>query len=302
MYIEYKWIILISIILISLASYLLIYYPSTMNFYVENPFWNGYSSFVNLFNVTVILTRFDFTRELSSITSNDILLKNTVLVTISYENYTSQEIRLLEKFVIRGGTLIVLDDFSPAGNQLLYRLNVDLHFNATGVLMDPLYYYKDPHLPEVEARINNKTYTVVLNYASIIEGDINENEILMRSSRFSYLDLDNSSSWSPDEPTGPFIVGVIRKLGAGEIIIISDPSIWLNVMLGIKNNNDFANVLLGGKKVYLDQVHIPKSTQELLRERIIYFTSLLNSYGITPLIVAAFAIVVYRLFLGVRLK
>ncbi len=300
MYVEYKWVLLLSIVLLSLASYLLIYYPSTMNFYVENPFWNGYKDFVNLFNATPILTRFDFVRILNHISLSNLSSKSKVLVTISYENYTDQEVKLLNKFIINGGTLIVLNDFSSAGNQLLNKLDIGVYFNISGILIDPLYYYKDPHLPKVEAKENNTTYTIILNYASIIEGDISRNEILIRSSRFSYFDVDNSSSWSPEEPTGPFIVGVVKKLGAGKIIIISDPSIWLNAMLNIGDNYVFAKTLLDGKTIYLDQVHIPKSTQEQLRERIIYLISLLNSYGIAPLIIAVFTLIIYRLFLGVK--
>lgn len=279
--------------LASFTIYLILYYPSTADFYVMNPFWNGYEKLVSYTNAIPIFTRDNFTSTIQRILSMN-QQYNTVIVTISYTNYTLEEISLIYEYVKSGGSLIVLDDFSPSANYLLSRLGLNLYINNTGVLIDPLYYYKDPHLPKVRGRIENKAYDIILNYASVINGNLSNAEILIESSPFSYLDLDNSGTWDPNEPFGPFIIGVRIGIGRGTLILISDPSIWLNSMINLADNLSFAKRLLNNKTIYIDQSHIPKPLQESLREHFINLIDIFRSYGIIPLLIMFVIAISYR--------
>ncbi len=281
------------LLLSSFTIYLIVYYPSTADFYVTNPFWNGYEDLMSRTDAIPILTRDNFTLTIQQILSSSIQ-HDTILVTISYANYTLDEISLMEQYIRAGGTLVVLDDFSPYANYLLSRMGLNLYINNSGVLIDPLYYYKDIHLPRVRGKIENNSYNIVLNYASIINGSLNNSEVIIISSPFSYLDLDNSGTWDPSEPFGPFVVGVRVHVGNGILIIISDPSIWLNSMLGLEDNLLFARKLFDNKTVYIDQSHIPKPLQESLRERFIHIIGVLKDYGIIPFIIASIVFISYR--------
>ncbi len=285
------------LLLISFTIYLIVYYPSTADFYVSNPFWNGYEDFVLHINAVPILTRDNLTLTIQQVMSTG-LQYNTVLITIAYANYTIDEISLIDRYVKAGGTLVVLDDFSPYANYLLSKMGLNIYINNSGVLIDPLYYYRDIHLPRVRGKIDNQTYNIVLNYASVINGSLENSEIILMSSPFSYLDLDNSGTWDPTEPFGPFVVGIQTYVGNGIVIVISDPSIWLNSMLGLEDNMLFAQKLFGNKTVYLDQSHIPKPLQESLRERFIDTIDVLRDYGVVPFIIVLVIFVSYKFLWG----
>ena len=284
-------------LLLSFTIYLITYYPSTTDFYVNNPFWNGYEEFVSYTRAKPIFTRDNFTTLLKELLSTG-QQYNTVVVTISYSNYTLDEVTLINQYIESGGTLVLLDDFSPYANYLLSKMGLNIRLNNNGVLIDPLYYYRDPHLPRVRGTLGNKSYTLVLNYASVINGSFDNNSIIIFSSPFSYLDLDNSGTWDPNEPFGPFAIGIRIVLGNGVLIVISDPSLWLNSMIGLNDNQRFAKDLFGDKEVYIDQSHIPKPLQEIVRERFIYAIETLRDYGVIPLIVLSVLYASYKFLWG----
>ena len=81
------------------------------------------------------------------------------------------------------------------------------------------------------------------------------------SSSFSFLDLNGSGIRDEGEPAGPLPVISQHRLGGGQVILIADPSLFINSMEALEGNRSFirniAATATGG--LYLDQSHLPRS-------------------------------------------
>jgi hypothetical protein len=117
---------------------------------------------------------------------------------------------------------------------------------------------------------------LILNYASVLEGS-RDYEILAQSSSFSYLDLNMNSEHDGGEPTGPFPVAIKVRYGSGEIIIISDPSLFINSMIDKGKNLEFAKGLVEGRDyVVIDSAHLRMSTFSVFKAQVLAFLNFLR--------------------------
>lgn len=269
---------------------IVVLYPTVTDFSIYNPGWNGYSMLKEKLGATIIVENFEKT--LNSISNP----KETALITVAYKPYSMFELEAVRNYLTYGGTLILMDDYGY-GNLVLNYLNTPLTIAKNSSLLDPFENFKNKKFPKAKVVGENKY--IVLNHASAIivgkeESQIKIVTILAYSSPFAYLDLNGNEVWDKDEPKGPLPIAASLKYGEGTLIVISDPSIVINSMLNFENNLEFIEKLVKGKKVFIDQTHMPKSLHEQLKE--ITF-SIVNNYLLHPLtyIVLLISIAVFML-------
>ncbi|ADE04395.1 DUF4350 domain-containing protein [Haloferax volcanii] len=171
--------------------------------------------------------------------------------------YTDAEAARIEAFVRAGGTVVVADDFRPHGNDLLARLGASARIDRTP-LRDDRHQYKSGALP-VATRVAADPLTrnvtqLSLNHPATVTA--NESTVLVRSSNFSYLDRDDDGELDDDETLQSHPVVTRERLGAGDVVVVSDPSVFINAMLDRPDNRAFATALVSDRAtVVLDFSH-----------------------------------------------
>ena len=273
------------IVVISLVSVL--FYPSIQDFMRTNPFWNGLRDSSQEFNIT-------WKDSLSGISQNP---ESITLIAIPYVVYSQSDLEEIETFVKHGGLLFLLDDYGY-GNTLLEQMGLQARFSGRP-LLDPLFCYKNQWLPRVTdfspALAEAGIQAIVLNHGTALLG-VNKDQALAWSSESSFLDLNNNGGNESDESHGPFPVAAVSRFGNGTILLLSDPSILINSMVGQDNNSSFVAYLMNnygqGRQILTDVSHLPKapldeSKQRLsqTRERISHPYSVVTMLGIVVLLV-----------------
>jgi hypothetical protein len=168
--------------------------------------------------------------------------------------YTERETRAIEGFVRRGGTLVVAEDIGSTGNELLAGIGASARVNGT-LLRDERYNYRSPALPIARNVTDEKLLTygfdrLVLNYGSVVEPGDENTTVLVRSSGYSYLDLNGNGNLDDDERLMSRPVATVEPMEEGRIVVVSDPSVFINTMLEQYDNRRFARNLLA----YEDQL------------------------------------------------
>ncbi len=249
-------LVLALVIVLSLAA-IIWFYPPSNDFGEENPFWNGLKTFYSEF-------------EASSIDSLDDLpvdSKETTLVSIPYIEFTQSELERLKDFVSQGGTLILLDDYGYS-SEIVYYLNLDFSFTRYP-LLDPLSNDPNKWCPRITTfepgSVTENVESIVLNHAVGLSGG-SEDEVIAWSSRFSFFDINNNSNWDEDEnePKGPIPVAAAQPVDDGYVVLIADPSILINSMVGRDNNHIFieniTKIQSHNPEILVDQSHLPKTS------------------------------------------
>ncbi len=184
-----------------------------------------------------------------------------VLLLIPELGFNAAELEELHMFIRNGGTLILADDFG-FGNQVLESLDTPIRFSGK-LLIDPILNYRNPALPKIarfeKSQVTDNISSLSLNYATTLDNTPG-NEVLGASSSFSFQDNNGNRSWNPDEPSGPLTVMAAHAIGSGRLIILSDPSIFINGMLTKDDNlRLLTNITELAPVFYFDQSHLPDS-------------------------------------------
>ena len=132
-----KLLPLLSFIILLLLVALVWFFPSTGDFRVDNPFWNGVSGFSDEFDVVAV----------DSYDNLPVDPTGTAFVVVPYEEFSVSELEEITDYVSLGGTLLVFDDFG-FGNQILDYFGVDARFSGD-YLLDPLFNYKNGFFPKI---------------------------------------------------------------------------------------------------------------------------------------------------------
>ena len=211
-----------------------LYYPPVADMVVGNPYWNGLSEMYD---------------EIEPIQVEDIedywfidASNSTLFIIGPSRDFRVEGIEAVREFLESGGTVVLADDFGT-GNQLLEGLGLETRFSGE-LLVDPLFFDTVPECP----RLLNFTYSdvgdVVMNYGTTLLGSI-DFHIHESSSPVSYY--NNSDGVT----TGPFPVLGHLHSGAGDLILLSDSSVFLNTMLGKAGNRGLLLSLVRGTP-YID--------------------------------------------------
>ncbi len=267
------------IIVVSMLT-LIWFFPPNGDFRVENPSWNGLSTLSSKAKLTLVNT-FDH------LPANP---KGTSLLIVPYETFSDSELSQLKNYVLNGGTLAILDDYG-FGNQVLNSVGLKMRF--TGVpMLDPLYNYKDKWLPKItdfsNSSIGANVSSIVFNHASSLN-NTSESTVVAYSSTFSFLDVNGDGSWNNNEPNGPFPVVAYSPLGQGVVVAVADPSLMINGMIGLDDNLQFINNVMGvqggSSAAFADQSHLPKEPLDDAKATIaVVYGAVSSSYGTLSLI------------------
>lgn len=257
------------------------FFPTEVHFQVQNPFWNGLQDFEKEFNATPL-------ESLDTLPQN---AEGSVLLIIPYLKPTEADLAQLRVYLEGGGVLILADDYGY-GNSVLESLGVSARFN-TAPLLDSLFNYRTSHFPLAThlepSPLTAEVSSLALNYASSLE--VEELNVVARSSPFSYLDLNQDGNRNASEPVGPFPVAGQMAVGTGRLILLADPSIFINTMLAAEDNRRFMQNLLGSAGadplLFIDQSHLPSSRLEQAKAAL----ASVRQFAAQPAILAGLTIV-----------
>jgi len=272
-----RFLIILTILLVLILTIVVWFFPSNEDFRTENPFWNGTKDISSITQVSSLTS-------LSDLTSAP---QGVALILIPYLDFTPAELGELNSFVTKGGTLVLADDYG-FGNQALEYLGIKARFSGQA-LLDPLFNYKNKWFPRIfhltSSVVTTNITSLVLNHATCLI-NIETDNILALSSAFSFLDLNGNQAWDEDEPTGPLPVISHHNLGSGQIILVSDPSIFINSMETIESNYNFIQnaATITTSELLIDQSHLPPSslhqTKNLLADIHGYLVSPVGTLGL----------------------
>jgi hypothetical protein len=257
------------------------FFPTDIHFRVQNPFWNGLEGFRKEYNATPLVSLDALPQDAES----------SVLLLIPYLKPTEAEVARLKAYLDGGGILILADDYGY-GNTVLESLGISARF-SDAPLLDPLFNYRTPYFTLATnlepSPLTTEVSSLALNYASALEGE--GWNVVARSSRFSYLDVNNDGKRNVGEPGGPFPVAGQTIVGRGNVILLADPSIFINTMLAAEDNRQFVQNLLGSAgadpSLFVDQSHIPSSRMEQAKVAL----ASVRQFVAQPVILAALTIV-----------
>mgnify|MGYP001626361160 FL=1 len=203
-------------------------YPLSDDFRLENPYWNGMESLSNR----------SLPVSMSDVPALD-PRNYTVLIIGPSTPFTSAEIDEVKMFLSKGGRVVLADEFGT-GNQLLEAIGAPLRLNGS-LLLDPLLNLGVPQLPLAYSEWGR----IALNYATVLNATCPGCRVIANSSFFSYLDLNGNGRYDKDEPSGPFFVAISLRIHGGELIVLSDSSLFINSMLNRESNSELLRALIG---------------------------------------------------------
>jgi len=158
--------------------------------------------------------------------------------------YGTADATRIRRFLEDGGTLVVMENFAPAGNALLEDVGATARVDGR-LVRDEQQYADAPTMP-VATNVTEHPLTggvdqLTLNYASVVEPG--EATVLVRTSEFAYLTEDESVALDDDTELVSAPVATVEPVGEGSVVTVSDPSILINVMLDRPDNEQFARGL-----------------------------------------------------------
>jgi len=266
------------ILVVVLAAWFL---PLDEDFRVENPLWNGLKNLNTSYPV----------QPLESFADLPLSSGGTTFILIPYLNLTSVELEQLNSFISEGGRLILADDYGH-GNQILEYLDLEARFSGE-VLVDPLLNYKTKYFPKIihfeSDPLTINMESLVLNHATCLL-NTEADSVIALSSSFSFLDTNENGTYEDDEISGPLPVICRETIGDGQVVLVTDPSLFINSMNAIDENEGFIqNIADTTTSLYIDQSHLPPSdlhrTKILLARGRDYLASPLMTAGLVTLVV-----------------
>lgn len=179
----------------------------------------------------------------------------TVAVVLApQEPYTDAETARLRTFIENGGTLVVAEDFGEPGSALLADLGTSMRVTGAS-LRDERYYYQGPALPEARntsAELEQAgVESITLNHPSTLRAGAGEAEVLVLSSEYAYVDQNRNEELDENETLTAQPIVARESIGAGQVIAVSDPSLFLNAMLERQDNTAFVEWLFTDSEVVL---------------------------------------------------
>jgi hypothetical protein len=247
----HKFLVIFSAGMIILVVLMVWFLPLDEDFRVENPLWNGLTNLSDDYAV----------QPLESFSDLPYLSEKVTLLVVPYLEFTPVELGELDRFIRGGGRVILADDYEY-GNQALEHLGTSVRFSGS-TLLDPLANYNSSYLPKI-VHFNPDPLTTDLENLGFNHGtcllDTSDNGTLALSSSFSFLDTNENGQFEEGEPLGPLPVISRQEMGKGELILVADPSLFINSMGTLGENEIFVqNIAATTTTLYIDQSHLPAS-------------------------------------------
>ncbi len=282
-----RFLVSLAIASVVILAVMIWFMPLDDDFRVGNTFWNGSSGLDSYLTLTPLETLADL----------PVATEGATLILIPYIELTQPELEDVRRFVNVGGTLVLADDYGY-GNQVLSHLGIGARFSGQA-LLDPLFSYKNQHLPRVfnlsPGSVTDDVESLVLNHATCLT-DIEGGDVLAMSSSFSYLDLNDNQRWDEGEPTGAMPVISSHIQASGRVILVSDPSIFINSMGILDDNYGIIENIAGitSSRLFLDQSHLPYSDLHHTKDLLADVRGVLTTPAGTLALVAVLLIIILR--------
>lgn len=232
--------------------------------------------------------------------TNRMDVKKTAIFIIGVERrYSEDEVNALIDFINKGGRVVVADDFG-------YGNSIAAYFKARflgGHLWDKNY-IKNPKFVQVTVNpISSEEFyfsgRIILNEATALELS-NEYAIFARSSENSWVDMDDDGRFDPyKERYKAYPVGAYVRIGDGLIVLISDPSIFINDMVDKGDNLRFIKELThfllpeGGEVIFDESSHFTDSFETAIAKEFYYIIAWLT---LDPILIAILFISLLLIF------
>jgi len=153
---------------------------------------------------------------------------STLLIVAPYRHPDPRELIAYQTFLDEGNTIFIADDFGT-GNEILSGIGSRItisHINLSSLDRQ----YPDPYSLIVYRSQENSSVILppdlALNRPTSLEGG----SPLMLTSVMSWMDTNSDRRLNLNEPMGTFPVMADESRGAGRIIVLADPSIFINSM------------------------------------------------------------------------
>lgn len=162
------------------------------------------------------------------------------------DRYGPAERAQLSSFLAQGGTLVVAASTNET-NDLLSGLDSAVRLDGAPV-RDEQRNYRNPALVRADD-VANETLTrdvdaLTLNHGTVLaEGDATR---LVNTSATAYLDRNRNEELDSDEELGSRPVATVETRGAGQLVVVSDASVFTNAMLEQDGNRQFLHNLAEG--------------------------------------------------------
>jgi len=181
----------------------------------------------------------------------------SLAVVLSPEESYGRDSTAVRSYVRSGGTLLVAEDYGSGGNELLDAVGAEARVDGRP-LRDEQRAGPSPAFPKASANSSHPATagvdTLVLNHGTVVEPG--NATTLANSSSFSYLDGNRNEELDDAENLASRPVVTTERVGAGTVLVVSDPSIFLNAMLERGDNGAFLSTLVGRHDhVLLDVSH-----------------------------------------------
>ena len=190
---------------------------------------------------------------------------NTLLISLGPQReYSLSELHALRKFHSRGGRILMADD-SGNGNGLASRFEVNF---VRGQLYDQNF-VSSPDLVKFDVNQDFFDGTVLMNRPASLS--FSSGQALIASTTSAWVDrngngINDNISTNQGEAPGIRYLAVISdpdftEHGSGAAVFIADPSLFMNGMIELEGNMEFAVSLVehllprGGKVIFDDSVH-----------------------------------------------
>lgn len=256
------------------------FYPSVDDLFVGNPFWNGLSEM----SVAVQPVRVGNLTQLGGVVKD--ASNSTVLFLGPSKPFRASEVKIVDSYLSKGGTVVLADDFG-SGNELLEGLGLGARFSGL-LLQDPLFKDRTSVMPiayNFTSRVAAMNVTSVeLNYPTVLTG-VSSANVLVWSTYFSYISA-NVTQPSDSSTYGPFPLIASLKVGEGTVVLISDSSMFINGMYGLGDNAALLRGLVRGT-VVIDESHSIPSLLTIIKEAFVAIYAFLSlteiKYGLVAL-------------------
>ncbi len=188
----------------------------------------------------------------------DVNPNDTVAVVISPNTaYEPAERSRVKKFVRNGGTLIIAEDFGGHSNQLLESIGASARIDGRPV-RDVQYNYRSPAMPVIRNtsnhRITKGVDTLTFNYGTAVRP--HDSTVLATTSNYAHIDTNQNRKLDTNETLTATPVASTERVGKGRVIVIGDPSLFINAMIDQSDNRAFIhNSFEGHRIVMLDYSH-----------------------------------------------
>jgi hypothetical protein len=212
------------------------------DFSTYNTAWNGASDAKALASSDGYTTRSVFALSEIGSSGDGVLF---MLNPNSSVSFSASDASTLQSFVKNGGVLVLANDFGN-GNAVLSGLGVsgEARFNGS-LLEDNVSKGVDaahPLITDVNASgITGGVHELYFNYGTALDVSGTNVTVLARSAPTSYL---STSGANVSATTGAHPVLATFTYGDGRIVLLSDPSVFINDMLGQADNQQLLTSML----------------------------------------------------------